>query len=78
MSIYGKDTRQLAALFGQREQTGKADIERHDVDKLQLCLCFCGRGGKATGTVVLPEGLRGTFRWNGRDVALGPDSNLLD
>lgn len=35
-------------------------------------------GGKATGTVVLPEGLRGTFRWNGRDVALGPGSNLLD
>ena len=35
-------------------------------------------GGRATGTVVLPEGLAGAFRWNGSDVSLNPGVNTLD
>ncbi len=35
-------------------------------------------GGNATGTVVLPEGLSGTFRWNGKDTPLSPGVNALD
>ena len=35
-------------------------------------------GGKATGTVILPEGLSGTFRWNGNDTPLSPGANALD
>ena len=34
-------------------------------------------GGKATGTVVLPEGLYGTFRWNGEDLPLSPGGNRI-
>ena len=29
-------------------------------------------GGEPTGTVTLPEGLPGSFRWDGRDVPLAP------
>ena len=34
-------------------------------------------GGKATGTVVLPKRLYGTFRWNGVDLTLSPDVNHI-
>ena len=32
-------------------------------------------GDKVTGTVVLPEGLAGTFRWNGRGMPLASGLN---
>ena len=32
-------------------------------------------GGRASGTVTLPSGLSGTFRWNGRDTPLLPGVN---
>ena len=33
--------------------------------------------GKVSGTVTLPDGLPGVFRWNGKDRPLSPGSNVL-
>ncbi len=35
-------------------------------------------GGSAKGTVTLPEGLVGAFRWNGRETPLSAGANAID
>ena len=34
-------------------------------------------GGKASGTVSLPSGLSGVFRWNGKDIPLAAGRNVI-
>ena len=34
-------------------------------------------GGKVSGTVTLPEGLTGVFRWNGEDMPLSPGGSSI-
>ena len=42
---------------------------------VKLDLSF--NGGNASGTVSLPEGLSGVFRWKGKDIALAPGHNNI-
>jgi len=34
-------------------------------------------GGRASGSVFLPDGLSGVFRWNGKDIPLAPGRNVI-
>ena len=46
--------------------------------KGNVVLDLCFEGGRATGTVTLPAGLDGTFRWNGAETPLKPGVNPVE
>ena len=46
--------------------------------KGRVLLDLVFEGGAVSGTVELPEGLSGIFRWNGADIPLHPGRNAVD
>ena len=48
----------------------------HPKGKVAVDLHFEGAG--AAGTVTLPEGVEGVFRWNGTELPLAPGENRVE
>ena len=48
----------------------------HELGLIKTNLSFCSDGG-VSGSVTLPEGLAGEFRWRGRVVALNSGMNKI-